>query len=295
MLLASVPRGENSSSSSTPRDKYTRVPNAFLRYWARALKSEYFFLVWIVQATLGWQGKDGTGRRDRTAPTSFAVIAKETGYARHAMERAAVLLERLGLVERTGGQGARPVFSINSQMLADPPLLIEQLVPIVDKLREELRSPKSTKPVPKEDRFCRNAGQVPGAKEDKSPAAYRNKENRNTTTNKTLEADAVGPRHSMTPPAPEYFPWAVALATANQFFPGTGQRLMKKLASEVQRVRPETTDKELAEMLQHTHSKRQQSAGLWLYTVPDYATNYLRTGNGFAPTKPRGRTGDEIE
>jgi hypothetical protein len=125
-------QADNAAASSL-KDNYTVVPNAFLRYWLRALKGEYFFLVWVVQATLGWQAK--AGRRAETKATSFGTIAEETGQGRHTVERAAGVLEQIGLICRTGGQGTMPVVSINIQMLQKPPLPIEELVPIVDKLR----------------------------------------------------------------------------------------------------------------------------------------------------------------
>jgi hypothetical protein len=172
-------QAENAAASSL-KNNYTVVPNAFLRYWLRALKGEYFFLVWVVQGTLGWQAK--AGRRAETKATSFGTIAEETGQGRHTVERAAGVLEQIGLICRTGGQGAMPVFSINVQMLQKPPLPIEELVPIVDKLRERVRSSKRDKLDPKR-------GQVAGPKEDKLAAAslyerkeFKEKENTTTTT-----------------------------------------------------------------------------------------------------------------
>jgi hypothetical protein len=152
-----LPHGNSTAASvSSPKDEYTIVPNTFLRYWLRAVSEEFFLLSWIVQATLGYV--EGKGRRAVTLPTSFSVIAQETERGRHATERAAVILDRIGVIQRTGGAGAKPIFRINAEMLENPPLPVEELTLIVKELRQALR--KDIRHL-KDHPTCPETGQVP--------------------------------------------------------------------------------------------------------------------------------------
>ncbi len=73
-------------------------------------------------------------------------------------------------------------------------------------------------------------------------------------------------------------------AAITSFFPDADAAIAQRIAAAARRVCPEATDAEIAAAVRQTHKASQQSAGLWLTTVPAF----LRNG---APKSSKARDG----
>ncbi len=84
-------------------------------------------------------------------------MAKRTNLHRHSVERAVVVLSRIGLirVEEADANADYPdqIFTINSLLLQNPPMDLEGLVQKLDQVRKDGRSKKETPDVQLEDRL----------------------------------------------------------------------------------------------------------------------------------------------
>jgi DNA-binding MarR family transcriptional regulator len=97
-------------------DCFTAFPNSFRDLLSLLSPSEFKFLCWLHLETYGFW-VDGTELRRKYTSKSFGQIAKELAVTHNTAERAADILTGAGLVNRCGGQGAKPKLSVNLELL----------------------------------------------------------------------------------------------------------------------------------------------------------------------------------
>jgi hypothetical protein len=242
------------------RDGYTKIPHSLFRYWMPHLKGcELAFLCWLLDQTVGWH-------RPTTKMVAYSEIGAITGYSRHALERAVAVLVGLGLIQRSGRQGKKSVFSLNIEPLQQPIYSRDELVQKVAELRA-IDLPKQ-KPScgAKMDTSCLKTVQLDGPKQDTSE--FANKEVKKSL--KEIKKEKVTTA-SDAPFKSTVYPKSAEFITST--FPGTDRRMVEQILA---LVPPSETDDEIVHALTATWQKDQRRAALWLTTLKAYYENVSR-------------------